>query len=232
MILPRIVIQSTEYSSLAAGQGSKEGHPLHGFSTLISREHQRHFRSGQDGSGVPLLLRIFGYVTNFCLRDVKGKLLPNSNTLASASCACLCMYVLENWANWLRLYSSRSGLRHLGGGGACARLPEAGALSSAGSGEGGPLFVYSKADSNGCGTMGCCGKKKLLMVMTSVCACASFAFLCIAVATDYWLYAVEKVFDANGSAIYMKTITGLWRKCVDDGEFNLHINLPLYFTCS
>ena len=54
--------------------------------------------------------------------------------------------------------------------------------------------------------------------MTSVCACASFAFLCIAVATDYWLYAVEKVLSENGTASYMKTITGLWRKCVDDGE--------------
>ncbi|KAK2161606.1 hypothetical protein NP493_1571g00023 [Ridgeia piscesae] len=64
-----------------------------------------------------------------------------------------------------------------------------------------------------------CGSKKLLVIMTSVCACASFAFLCIAVATDYWLYAKERVFDANQSATYMKTFTGLWRKCVEDGRW-------------
>lgn len=153
---------------------------------------------------------------------------------------CTFMYVLENWANWLRLYSSRgSRLRaHLQGnaGGAGAQLTGAGSGScggSCGSGlwrsglesgtERGPLFAYSTppaaaADSNGCVTMGCCGKKKLLMIMTSVCACASFAFLCIAVATDYWLYAIEKVQDVNGSFVQMKTITGLWRKCVDDGR--------------
>ena len=68
-------------------------------------------------------------------------------------------------------------------------------------------------------TMGCCNKKKLLMVSTSVCACASFAFLCIAVATDYWLYALERIKENENTTI-MHTHTGLWRKCVTYGEFN------------
>jgi hypothetical protein len=70
-------------------------------------------------------------------------------------------------------------------------------------------------------TMGCCGKKKLLMITTSVCACASFAFLCISLATDYWLFMSEKVkeFERNGTKLYKHTNTGLWRKCVVDGRF-------------
>ncbi len=111
------------------------------------------------------------------------------------------MYVLENWSNWLRLYASQGGLRHAG----CSP----------------PLNVngaYLKGQTN-VHTMGCCGKKKLLMIMTSVCACASFAFLCIAVATDYWLYAVEKIeVHANGSMETKRTMTGLWRKCVEYGK--------------
>ena len=66
--------------------------------------------------------------------------------------------------------------------------------------------------------MGCCGKKKVLMIMTSICACASFAFLCIAVATDYWLFAIERVMDENGTSKEMHTYTGLWRKCILDGK--------------
>ncbi|KAK2169399.1 hypothetical protein LSH36_10g05008 [Paralvinella palmiformis] len=61
--------------------------------------------------------------------------------------------------------------------------------------------------------MGCCSKKNVLTVMTSTCASASFAFLCIAVATDYWLHAKELKQAANGSQFYEYTYTGLWRKC-------------------
>ena len=66
--------------------------------------------------------------------------------------------------------------------------------------------------------MGCCDKSKLLMLTTSLSACASFAFLCIAVATDYWLYTKERVTTSNGSTTYMETYTGLWRKCSKDGK--------------
>ena len=111
------------------------------------------------------------------------------------------MYVLENWSNWLRVYASQGGLRQ---GSFCLGLNRVGE------------DPVGQADV--C-TMGCCGKKKLLMIMTSVCACASFAFLCIAVATDYWLFAIEKVTDySNGTADYKLTITGLWRKCVVNGR--------------
>ena len=51
------------------------------------------------------------------------------------------------------------------------------------------------------------------MITTSVCACASFAFLCIAVATDYWLYMFERHTTDNGTTSYNSTYTGLWRKC-------------------
>ena len=68
-------------------------------------------------------------------------------------------------------------------------------------------------------TMGCWGKKKLLVIMTSLCACAAFASLCIAVATDYWLYAIEKIKHPNGSVSYNKTFSGLWRQCWDDGRY-------------
>ncbi|XP_052831847.1 voltage-dependent calcium channel gamma-5 subunit-like [Octopus bimaculoides] len=63
--------------------------------------------------------------------------------------------------------------------------------------------------------MDACGKKRLLMVMTSGCAGAAFGLLCIAVATDYWLFTSERIQDAsyNTSAIYKRTYSGLWRKC-------------------
>ena len=67
-------------------------------------------------------------------------------------------------------------------------------------------------------TMVCGGKKNILMVMTSICASASFAFLCIAVATDYWLFAKELRTAANGTNFYENTYTGLWRKCSANGE--------------
>ena len=113
------------------------------------------------------------------------------------------MYVLENWSNWLRLYATQGGIVH---GTCCSVRFE--------NGVGGD----PRGQSDVC-TMGCCGKKKLLMIMTSVCACISFAFLCIAVATDYWLFAIERVTEhANGTADYKRTITGLWRNCVFNGR--------------
>ncbi|CAE1264220.1 CACNG5 [Acanthosepion pharaonis] len=70
-------------------------------------------------------------------------------------------------------------------------------------------------------TMDVCGKKRLLMIMTSSCAGAAFGLLCIAVATDYWLYTSERVVDSsyNTSAIYKRTYSGLWRKCEHTGEY-------------
>lgn len=70
-------------------------------------------------------------------------------------------------------------------------------------------------------TMDCCGKKRLLMVMTSACSCAAFGLLCIAVATDYWLYTKEKVSERtfNRSAEYLRMYSGLWRTCVEAGKW-------------
>jgi hypothetical protein len=62
-----------------------------------------------------------------------------------------------------------------------------------------------------CFTM--CASKKLLMITTSICACASFAFLCIAVATDYWIDMQELQTMKNLSTNHLKTYTGLWRRC-------------------
>lgn len=121
------------------------------------------------------------------------------------------MYVLENWSNWLRVYASRQGFGS-----------EKGVLQEAtGFGQYPPapgevlLNVHTH-------TMGCCGTRKLLMIMTSICACASFAALVIAVATNYWLFMTEKITnqtDATGNTFYeMKTTTGLWTKCVEIGK--------------
>ena len=64
------------------------------------------------------------------------------------------------------------------------------------------------------GTMCPASNKKLLMITTSVCACASFAFLTIAVATDYWIKMTELKTDGgvNGSTRDI-TNTGLWNRC-------------------
>ena len=116
------------------------------------------------------------------------------------------MYVLENWSNWLRVYASRQGFGQRG------VLQQATGFGQYPPAPGDVLNVHH--------TMGCCGKRKLLMIMTSVCACASFASLVIAVATDYWLYMTERV--ANNTegtvTIEMRTTAGLWRKCIEIGK--------------
>ena len=67
--------------------------------------------------------------------------------------------------------------------------------------------------------MDVCDRKRVLMVMTSACASAAFGLLCIAVATDYWLFTREKLDqDINGTAIYNLYWTGLFRKCKVDGK--------------
>ena len=67
--------------------------------------------------------------------------------------------------------------------------------------------------------MDVCDRKRVLMVMTSACASAAFGLLCIAVATDYWLYTKEKLDqDINGTAIFNQYWTGLFRKCKVDGK--------------
>src|SRR6218665_3454340 len=61
------------------------------------------------------------------------------------------------------------------------------------------------------------GKKQVVLVLTSICSGASFGCLCIGVATSYWLYAVERVPNENGTIYLKATTTGLWRKCVENG---------------
>ncbi|XP_053392360.1 voltage-dependent calcium channel gamma-7 subunit-like [Mercenaria mercenaria] len=61
--------------------------------------------------------------------------------------------------------------------------------------------------------MDCCDRKRLLMVMTSACACAAFGLLCIAVATDYWLYTKEKLEEGVNGTMYNRYWSGLFRKC-------------------
>ena len=67
--------------------------------------------------------------------------------------------------------------------------------------------------------MDCCTKKRLLTSMTSVCACAAFGLLSIAVSTDYWLFTSEKNKD-NGTvgAVYTHVYSGLWHRCEYKGE--------------
>ena len=65
-----------------------------------------------------------------------------------------------------------------------------------------------------------CDRKRLLMIMTSACASAAFGLLCIAVATDYWLFTMEKLDeDINGTAYFNMYWTGLFRKCKVDCKF-------------
>ncbi|XP_076458420.1 voltage-dependent calcium channel gamma-7 subunit-like [Babylonia areolata] len=67
--------------------------------------------------------------------------------------------------------------------------------------------------------MDCCTKKRLLTSMTSVCACAAFGLLSIAVATDYWLFTSERKKDAPSGVnstlgpVYIHVYSGLWRRC-------------------
>jgi hypothetical protein len=84
--------------------------------------------------------------------------------------------------------------------------------------------------------MGCCGKKRLLTVMTSLCASSAFVLLCIGVATDHWLYTVERVDEVdrvppnkkqpiNMTELFRRTTSGLWRKCVEYGTFCSRIDI-------
>ena len=63
--------------------------------------------------------------------------------------------------------------------------------------------------------MSCVAAHRALSAATTSCACASFLCLFIAVTTDYWLYTVERVSDANTTSpsVYLATSSGLWRKC-------------------
>ncbi len=68
---------------------------------------------------------------------------------------------------------------------------------------------------------GLCGRRdrQVLTGLTALSACVSFAFLCIAVGTDHWLYATELVTDANQTTSRMRTHSGLWKYCQLDGEY-------------
>lgn len=79
--------------------------------------------------------------------------------------------------------------------------------------------------------MDCCTKRRLLTSMTSVCACAAFGLLSIAVSTDYWLFTSEKNKD-NGTvpgAVYTHVYSGLWHRCEYKG--NLPLSLACLFQC-
>lgn len=76
--------------------------------------------------------------------------------------------------------------------------------------------------------MDCCSKKRLLMIMTSACACAAFGLLSIAVATDYWLFTMDRQKDTSNGSAYDRFWSGLWRKCKIIGESSNFIT-PLPF---
>ncbi|XP_076457716.1 voltage-dependent calcium channel gamma-7 subunit-like [Babylonia areolata] len=85
--------------------------------------------------------------------------------------------------------------------------------------------------------MDCCTKKRLLTSMTSVCACAAFGLLSIAVATDYWLFTSEKKKDAakenNGTAgaiYYLHGFSGLWHQCLYTDTEPPECKYIMYFT--
>jgi len=76
--------------------------------------------------------------------------------------------------------------------------------------------------------MGCFGDRKSLAVMTSISACASFAFLSIAIGTDYWLHATERIIDSNQTVTLMTSHNGLWKKCTIDGRNFSSIKIVKY----
>ena len=52
------------------------------------------------------------------------------------------------------------------------------------------------------------------MITTSICACAAFIFLCVAIATDYWLNMIELRKAENSANVTRHyTYAGLWRRC-------------------
>ncbi|KAJ8319236.1 hypothetical protein KUTeg_004327 [Tegillarca granosa] len=63
--------------------------------------------------------------------------------------------------------------------------------------------------------MDCCNRKRILMIMTSACACAAFGLLSIAVATDYWLFTKDRQ-DIGNNVTHKYFWSGLWRKCIVD----------------
>lgn len=69
------------------------------------------------------------------------------------------------------------------------------------------------------------------MVMTSACACAAFGLLCIAVATDYWLYTQEKVEGGANGTIYNRFWSGLFRRCKLDGKLLFLQFMYVLFSC-
>lgn len=66
-----------------------------------------------------------------------------------------------------------------------------------------------------------CTKKTVLSATTTVSALTSFVCLCIAVSTDHWLYALERLVSdtsVSQNITYKRTETGLWRKCTQIGQ--------------
>jgi len=66
-----------------------------------------------------------------------------------------------------------------------------------------------------------CTKKTVLSATTTVSALTAFVCLCIAVSTDHWLYAVERLvsdISPTTNITYKHTATGLWRKCIQIGQ--------------
>jgi len=73
--------------------------------------------------------------------------------------------------------------------------------------------------------MDVCDRKRLLMVMTSACACAAFGLLCIAVATDYWLFTFERLEEGVNGTTHNNYTSGLFRKCKIDGKFGVPLGV-------
>jgi len=68
-----------------------------------------------------------------------------------------------------------------------------------------------------------CTKKTVLSATTTVSALTSLVCLCVAVSTDHWLYALERLVSDTSTSVnvtvnYKHTATGLWRKCTQEGR--------------
>ncbi|XP_013415378.1 voltage-dependent calcium channel gamma-5 subunit-like [Lingula anatina] len=72
--------------------------------------------------------------------------------------------------------------------------------------------------------MAWCGRKRFLMVLTSLCASTAFAFLSMGVATDYWIYMTEIVTGCNQTEVTKSTHAGLWKKCYSQECMKVKLN--------
>jgi len=73
-------------------------------------------------------------------------------------------------------------------------------------------------------------KRQRVLILTCFTSSVSFACLCIALVTDYWLYATERVTNENGTVVLKNTSTGLWRKCVEGEGSSAHKYIVLHIS--